>query len=296
MKQARLLLACVVILAIAASVRARSALADGSLLQRVPLRAAVRVRIQAGWFSMGSEDDDVSSGLRSCLLAFPSEGECNPDMFDDERPAHRVHLHAFDIDGTEVSNAAFRRCVNAGACLPSGSSESDARIGLAEQPAVQLSWEDARSYCRWVSGDLPSEAQWEYAARGDSQRAFPWGQVWNSRLANHGQAESAEGDSDGFRYAAPVDSFPDGKSFFGLRNMAGNVWEYVLDRYGGPYASEQNRIDPSGPRTGTEHVIRGGSWRSPAYALRARFRAHVPDNETRPDVGFRCAYEVALRR
>ncbi|HEX4353398.1 MAG TPA: formylglycine-generating enzyme family protein, partial [Polyangiales bacterium] len=230
------------------------------------------------------------------LGAFPSEGECNPDMFDDERPAHRVHVRAFAIDRDEVSNAEYAHCVNAGACLPSASSDGDARIGQASQPVVQIRWEHAREYCRWVRGDLPTEAQWEYAAHGSSARAFPWGESWNSRIANHGQAESAEGDVDGYRYAAPVDAFPDGASFFGLRNMAGNAWEFVLDRYGGPYASDGDRVEPEGARTGTEHMIRGGSWRSSAYALRTRFRAHVADNEIRPDVGFRCAYATSRAR
>jgi formylglycine-generating enzyme required for sulfatase activity len=180
--------------------------------------------------------------------------------------------------------------------LPSGSSESDARVGLPEHPVVQLSWQDARTYCRWAGGELPTEAEWEYAARGTSRRPFPWGQLWNSRLANHGEAESAEGAIDGYRYAAPVDAFPDGKSFFGLRNMAGNVWEFVLDRYAGPYSTQENRVDPEGPRTGTDRVIRGGSWRSPAHALRVSFRAHVPDGETRPDVGMRCVYGAARQR
>jgi formylglycine-generating enzyme required for sulfatase activity len=294
MRQARLAL-CAIGSVVACSGLALHAWADAEPLQRVVMSEPARVHIRAGWFTMGSDDDAVASSLRVCLQAFPSEGECNPDMFDDERPAHRVHLHAYAIDRDEVSNAAFRSCVNAGACLPSSTSQSDARIGLAEQPVVQIHWEDARSYCRWAGGDLPTEAQWEYAAHGTSRRAFPWGEFWNTRVANHGQAESAAGDIDGFRYAAPVDTFPDGKSFFGLRNMAGNAWEYVRDRYAGPYAVESDRVDPEGPRTGTEHVIRGGSWRSPAYALRARFRAHVPDNETRPDVGFRCAYEPAER-
>jgi formylglycine-generating enzyme required for sulfatase activity len=274
-----------------------SALADaGPMFRTLVVSSPAKVRIEAGWFTMGSDADDLARALRSCVAALPGEGECSPELFEDERPARRVHLHAYLIDRAEVSHADFRRCVRAGRCAPAGASETDARIGLAELPVVEIDWQQARNYCRWNGGDLPTEAQWEYAARGTSRRQFPWGQQWNDRLANHAQAQSSDEPSDGFRYAAPVDSFPDGRSFFGLRNMAGNVWEYVLDRYAGPYSTLENRVDPEGPSVGSEHVIRGGSWRSFPHALRASHRAHMPANESRPDVGLRCAYAAVSPR
>ena len=274
----------------AAGVAASAAADAGPMFQALVMSSPARVRIAAGWFTMGSDADDLARALRTCQQVWPGAGECNPDMFEDERPARRVHVQAFAIDRTEVSHAAYRRCVAAGKCYPAGSSETDARIGLAEHPVVQIDWEQARNYCRFVAGDLPSEAQWEFAARGTSKRQFPWGELWNDRLANHAEPESTQTPVDGYRYAAPVDSFPDGKSFFGLRNMAGNVWEFVLDRYAGPYSTQDSRIDPTGASSGSERVIRGGSWRSASHTLRASYRAHMPASEARPDVGFRCAY------
>jgi formylglycine-generating enzyme required for sulfatase activity len=127
------------------------------------------------------------------------------------------------------------------------------------------------------------------------QRAFPWGDVFNSRLANHGSVadEEAADDAsviDGHRHAAPVDAYADGRSFYGALNMAGNVWEWVADWYASRHDPAATRVDPSGPSTGDERVMRGGSWRAPAFMLRTTFRAHLPAAERRPDVGFRCAY------
>jgi sulfatase modifying factor 1 len=262
-------------------------------VQQLSISLPERVRIEAGWFTLGSDAAAIAQAMRVCNEA-PGESACSAESFADERPAHRVHLRAFEIDRFEVSNAQYARCVSAGVCLPSASSEDDRDTARPELPVTQVRWQDARDYCRFAGGDLPSEAQWEYAAHGSSTRAFPWGEAWNTRLANH--VESAHAASqDGFPFAAPVQSFPDGKSFFGLRNMAGNVWEYMLDRYAGAYASADDQIDPQGPAQGDQHVIRGGSWRSAALALRARFRGHLPDQETRPDVGMRCVYEVQRR-
>lgn len=254
--------------------------------------APPRISIAAGPFSMGLADSALASAKRACVLGLPAGAECDEALFADERPAHEVELRSYAIDRTEVSHAAYLRCVVAGACAPSAAAEHDVRIGLPEQPVVQVTWQDAQRYCRFVGGSLPTEAQWERAARGGSERAFPWGDSFNTRLANHGTATDEPSEQhavDGYRYAAPVHAYPDGKSFYGALNMAGNVWELVLDRYA-PYDGAATRVEPTGPSTGDEHVIRGGSWRTPPLMLRTTFRAHLPVAERRPDVGFRCAY------
>ena len=257
--------------------------------QRLQVRPPARVRIEAARFRMGSDEDAIANAVQVCLLTPPSSGRCTPDLFGDEKPEREIWLSAYSIDRLEVSNEAYLRCVSAGACAPSGISESDVRVGRPEHPVAAVSWGEAASYCRWVHGQLPTEAQWERAARGDSLRAFPWGRVWNTHLANAGANEDGEDELDGYRFAAPVDAFADGRSFYGLQNMAGNVWELVADRYG-PYDAKASSVEPEGPRSGSERVMRGGSWRSPPHALRVTARARIPEGERRADVGFRCAY------
>ncbi|MET0384842.1 MAG: formylglycine-generating enzyme family protein, partial [Polyangiales bacterium] len=209
---------------------------------------------------------------------------CEAAELEAERPMRRVFVRAFAIDRLEVSNADHRRCVSAGACSPARSGAVEPR---AELPVVQLTWREARAYCRFVGGELPTEAQWEYAAHGSSERSFPWGHAWDQKLAAFGTLGSEP---------QPVRDNSGGKSFFGLLNMAGNVAELVLDRYHAPYDLALPSVDPvelRGPQRGGERVLRGGSWRSPPVRLRTRARAAIAEDEARDDVGLRCAYPVA---
>jgi formylglycine-generating enzyme len=265
------------------------AAAEAPAFHRLAIQPPARVRIAAGRFTRGSDDAGLERAMKACLLAPPAADGCTAELFADERPARDIYLAAYTIDRLEVSNAAYGRCFSAGVCVPSALSDSDLRVGLPQHPVAAVSWQDAQRYCGWVAGALPSEAQWERAARGNSARSFPWGQVWNARLANHGAADGSESELDGFRFAAPVDAFPDGRSFYGLQNMAGNVWELVGDRYAA-YSSKVSAVEPTGPRTGNERVMRGGSWRSPPLSLRVTARARIAETERRPDLGFRCAY------
>lgn len=228
------------------------AAADAPQLRELPLQVAARVRISGGWFEMGCKDGDAA-----------------------ERPPHRVFLHAYAIDRTEVSNAAHQRCVRAGQCYP-----ARGPAGAPEQPVTQLTWGEARAYCRFTGGDLATEAQWEYAARGSSGRSFPWGNVFNASIVTAAPATAP----------SSVDANHDGRSFFGLLNMAGNVAELVRDRFAPNYQGAQRRVDPEGPPTGNQRVVRGGSFRSAPQALRATAREAIAEDEARADVGLRCAY------
>ncbi|MBN1655746.1 MAG: SUMF1/EgtB/PvdO family nonheme iron enzyme [Deltaproteobacteria bacterium] len=246
--------------------------------------------IKAGWFTMGSDASDRVAAVKICARETRGQAERDRATFQNEGPAHKVYLTAYRIDRFEVSNQAYRRCVLANACAPSRLSDRDQRLAAPQLPVAHVTWSEAQRYCKWIGGALPTEAQWERAARGVSGRRFPWGQFYNSRLANHGSDDFGSDSNDGYEFAAPVDSFFEARSQFGLLNMAGNVWELTADYYASRYEKNAIRVDPTGPEKGEARVIRGGSWLSPACTLRTTHRAQIGRTESRRDVGFRCAY------
>ncbi len=262
----------------------------GQARAQLSIQAPAVVHVGAGWFTMGSGDPDVAAAVALCRLDADRPDLCVPEAFANEVPSRRVYLSAFGIDRTEVSYAAYRRCVAANVCTPSRVSDADSRVSDPSHPVTGITFKDAVRYCAWVGGTLPTEAQWEKAARGTTPRTFPWGNLWNSRLANHGRGLGAEDPIDGYSYAAPVNAFVDARSPYGVLNMAGNVAEMVADYYDERGYADAERMDPRGPAQGSERVVRGGSWHSPAFTLRTTHRAHMGESETPPDVGFRCSY------
>lgn len=259
------------------------------------------VWIPAGWFTMGSDWSDVDYARRLCVNerlpgALHVRGCANEELFVDEVPARRVFVSAYGIDRREVSRARYLQCVLAGACTPSHLSSRHAGVGGPNHPVAGISWAQARDACRFFGGDLPTEAQWERAARGSSRRRFPWGQFYNERLANHGRPDmemdprrGRPGPQDGYLYASPVDAFESGASPYGLLNMAGNVWEWTADGYA-PSAEQTTLVDPTGPAPTGLRVVRGGSWRSPSFTTRVTHRSARPEGGHGVDVGVRCAY------
>jgi formylglycine-generating enzyme len=216
--------------------------------------------------------------------------------FRTEGIAHRVTLSTFEIDRTEVAVAHYRICSQVGRCNAPGFERGDARFDAPQLPVTHVMWTDAVDYCRFAGGRLPTEAEWEYAARGKAGRLFPWGNLYNPRLANHGAFASDETDDvDGFAALAPVGSFPNGKTPEGILDLAGNVSEWVADYYhdderGFGYGPEPTQ-NPQGPTTGTFRTARGGSYRDGAPWLRGSAR-QVLTIAAGPSMGFRCAYDV----
>ena len=228
---------------------------DAPTLTPIPGLGATRIRetdgmtmvyVPAGKFLMGSTDDDQLAD-------------------NNEKPQHVVELDAFWIDQTEVTNAQYQQCVDAGQCEASGFADAS-DYNAANQPVVGVSWHQANDYATWVGGRLPTEAEWEYACRGQNGLIYPWGNDFD------GSKGSFRGEDDGYDGTAPVGSFPQGESWVGVLDMAGNVWEWTADWYEAyPESDYQSGLDGEKLR-----VLRGGSWI--IYRVDARCAARVRFN------------------
>ena len=203
----------------------------------------------------------------------------------DEKPVQQVTLSPFCIDKTEVTVAAYRACVRAGKCRSPADNENACtwgESGMDQHPMNCVDWNQANTFCAWAGGRLPTEAEWEYAARGSDGRKYPWG-----NRAPSPTRLNMSGTADGWERTAPVGSYPKGASPFGVLDMAGNAWEWTADKYYDEYSPEpatnpQNPGDDSSSR-----VARGGSWSSvdPAEVRAASRKEFQPDAK----LGFRCA-------
>ena len=217
------------------------------------------VYVPAGEFIMGSDEGD-----------------------SDEQPVHTVYLDAFYIDRTEVTNAQYRECVEAGACDTPADTRYYDNADYAQHPVIWVSWNDADAYCRWVGKRLPTEAEWEKAARGTDGRTYPWGEGIDCDHAQYGECAGQ---------TVPVGSKSKGVSPYGALDMAGNVWEWVTDWYDSDYYARSPFQDPQGPDSGDYRVRRGGSWGSYVWYVRTAFRFYYHPSIAGNLVGFRCAQE-----
>lgn len=228
----------------------------------------------------------------------------------DARPSHLVTVSPFLIDRTEVTYAQFRRFLlerpewRKGRAQPS---VADANYlldwtglsyppGNDDHPVVWVSWPAAAAYAKWRGARLPTEAEWEAAARGTDGRRFPWGNsrpdTGSIRRCNY---RSIPPERDGYLNTAPVGTYPDGTSPFGVVDMAGNAWEWVADWHDPDFYAESSGSDPTGPESGTYRVLRGGSWSVPASWVASTVRLRAFPVRSSDQVGFRCARTLPSR-
>ena len=279
------------------------ALTGGIAVLRAP--ASTMLRVAASTFEMGSSETDVLEALVECQRDGAPAGRapaqrrawpgCREDVFATELPRHRVKLSTYWLDRTEVTVAAYARCVARRRCSPPPFAQGAARFDKPAYPVSLVTWKQATQYCHYRGARLPTEAEFERAARGVVRRKYPWGNLYNSRASNHGRAGWARSDArDGFAELAPVGSFPAGRTPDGFVDLAGNVAEWVSDTFAPGYPKSAV-VDPQGPRAGSRgvgvhaKVIRGGNYRSPAPLLRGAARIAAEPSARAPGVGFRCA-------
>ncbi|MCJ7716369.1 MAG: formylglycine-generating enzyme family protein [Anaerolineales bacterium] len=250
------------------------------------------VYIPGDSFNMGSTAEEIESAIELCKDHY---SPCNNWYYEREGPHHPVSLDSFWIDQTEISNNQYRLCVNEGACLEiTECKKGDPTFEdplKGDYPVVCADWDDANTYCQWVGGRLPTEAEWEYAFRGDEGLIFTWGNEFEGNKLNYcdqncTQDHADQRFDDGYPLSAPVGSFPAGASWAGVMNMSGNVSEWVSDWFG--EYSPDKEINPAGPSSGTQKMLKGCSWYyHPTYCRGAARPAVEPS--TRFDyLGFRC--------
>ena len=254
------------------------------------LGRALALSLLAGFFSCGGPQLKKPANLQSMALVPAGEfGMGREDGADDERPAHVVWLDAFYIDKTEVTNAQFKAFCDATGYLPPANPDWDPDYfhSKADYPVLQITYDQATAYCAWRHKRLPTEAEWEKAARGTDARKYPWGNDWDPKRVN------AWGEP--YKYTAPVGSFPEGASPYGAVDMAGNVWEWCYDWFDPKYYQHSPARNPTGPATPTPYrSARGGGWSSTLMSgdFEAANRSKNGPTEPRHHLGCRCAWSA----
>jgi sulfatase modifying factor 1 len=281
---------------VARSAEVGDSLPSGGVL-RLESPTTRMVRIPAGSFQMGSDESEVLAALADCVREAYGH-RCSPTLFSNETPRHPVYLSSYWLDRFEVSVADYERCVAVGHCAERPVSDATRRFDSADFPVSRVTWNDAAAYCAHRGARLPTEAEFERAARGVLARRYPWGNLFNVWASNHGRFGWDVTDAtDGFAELAPVGSFAAGMTREGIHDLAGNVAEWVADRYAPTYdAGEAN--DPRGPGIGGSNlrVVRGGSYAQARFRQRGAARAFAEPGERRSTLGFRCARSALGQR
>jgi formylglycine-generating enzyme len=240
---------------------------------------APMVHVSAGPFPMGVPAGDRDGGR-------------------DEYPRHEVFLNDYDIDTYEVTHGRYAEFIKATGHRSPQHTKNPARTlwtgsavpdSLRERPVINVDWYDADAYCRWAGKRLPTEAEWEKAARGTDGRRFPWGNVEpTDKHLNYNQRWRGENT------LMPVGSYEAGKSPYGAYDMAGNVWEWVADWYDPLYYEKSPSTNPQGPETGTHKVLRSSGWSVETPLVRIFTRVQSDPLNRNDSTGFRCALSAPV--
>lgn len=217
----------------------------------------------------------------------------------DEYPRHDVFVNNFYIDKFELTNGRYLEFVTAtNHRVPQNPKNATRNLwqgdtiteSLADRPVINVDWADANAYCQWAGKRLPTEAEWEKAAKGTADRRFPWGNVEpTNKHLNFNQQWIGE------KTLMPVGSYELGKSPFGVYDMAGNVWEWVNDWYDAKYYEKSPAKNPTGPETGTKRVLRGSGWQNETPTVRIFTRVDSDPTIRNESTGFRCAMDVRTK-
>jgi formylglycine-generating enzyme required for sulfatase activity len=242
---------------------------------------------------------------------------CQPDWFTASEPIHEVEVDRYYIDIHEVTNAAyidFLQAIGPDAlclgqpCINTNESHLTLQNGvyfvygyLESRPVAGVTWFGASAYCEWREARLPTEAEWEKAASWNDAESiahrYPWGDTFDGRLVNFCDAACTAEQAnpyyfDGYGETSPVAYFENGRSSYGLFDMAGNVWEWVSDWYDPNYYANSPGLNPAGPETGMAKVVRGGSWYDTGNFTASAIRFPSPPENSDSTIGFRCAAEA----
>jgi len=245
-------------------------------LERTDSKGAEMVLVPAGNFYMGNKSD--ASG---------------------ELPINVINLNDFYIDRYEVTIQQYKQCVEAQGCKLPTNQRAYFDTRLRNHPVTYVDWDMAGAFCAWRGARLPTDAEWEKASRGNEEPYnYPWGDAFDGTIVNFCDEKcsivAAKNTNyfDGYENTAPVGSYEGGVSPYGLYDMAGNIAEWVNDWYDAGYYLAPPTQEPSGPETGTLHVLRGGSWVDNLYSVRVFVRQTAKPDETVSYIGFRCAADA----
>ena len=231
-----------------------------------------------------------------------------------EFPEHPVQVDSYWIDKYHVDNKQYAEFLSLRGNqredgvtwlkVDSESSLIETRVeyfypktGFEDHPAVCVSWYGADAYCNWIGGQLLTEAEWEYAASGPENRIYPWGNEYDCTMGNFHDRSDEDGPAsspgergcDGIDFTSPVNAYPEGASWVGAQDLAGNVWDWVADWGNYSYPSSL-QVNPTGPESGTDKIVRGGSWDNYDWGVRTTMREGYPLTVQSAYIGFRCAY------